>query len=151
MISNLWWRKQLKLHEANPTNTFGTESKSSLGMSICFIPSHIGVRQIEGSLPGVMTMPDPLPDWPRPHFRQSGERPFLFFVVCGQFEICRKCRRAAIAPQAFLLAWIDHCDLPGSENLYVMTAWNFLSTFSSCSGLTGFSKCTSMVASPESR
>ena len=34
---------------------------------------------------------------------------------------------------------------------YLMTAWNFLSSVSSWSGFTGFSKCTSMVASFESR
>lgn len=30
-------------------------------------------------------MPDQLPDWPRPHFKQPGGRPFLFFVVYGKF------------------------------------------------------------------
>jgi hypothetical protein len=31
-------------------------------------------------------MSNSLPDWPRPHFKQRGGKPFLFFVVYGQFE-----------------------------------------------------------------
>jgi hypothetical protein len=31
-------------------------------------------------------MTNTLTDWPRPHFTQSGGRPYLFFVVYGQFE-----------------------------------------------------------------
>ena len=30
-------------------------------------------------------MTTPLPDWPRPHYRHPGGRPFLFFVVYGEF------------------------------------------------------------------
>jgi hypothetical protein len=30
-------------------------------------------------------MPEPLPDWPRPHYRQPGGKPFLFYVVYGTF------------------------------------------------------------------
>jgi hypothetical protein len=32
-------------------------------------------------------MTDPLSDWPRPHFKQPGGMPFLFFVICGKFGV----------------------------------------------------------------
>jgi hypothetical protein len=30
-------------------------------------------------------MAEPLPDWPRPHYRQPGGKSFLFYVVYGTF------------------------------------------------------------------